>query len=182
MYNLSKLRVLAFTCSIVLVHHATAQQPKSVTADNSAEFTAALTFEAPPKGQMPGGWGTGPLGTVFADDKVVHSGHSAVRIERSVDSANDFSALSKSITVDFAGDTVELRGFLKTENVSGFAGLWLREDGDISGLPFDNMQDRHVAGTIGWTEFSVKLPLHPEARSLVFGALLSGKSLMTYSG
>ena len=108
------------------------------------------------------------------DDKVVHGGKWAVRIERNAESPNDFSSITKSIEMGFSGATVELRGFLRTENVSDFAGLWMREDGESSGLAFDNMQSHELKGTTGWTEYSISLPVGSEARNLVFGALLSG--------
>ena len=33
------------------------------------------------------------------------------------------------LPIDFAGGRLELSGFLRTENVAGFAGLWMRQDG-----------------------------------------------------
>jgi hypothetical protein len=75
----------------------------------------------------------------------------------------------------FLGTTIELRGFLRTRDVKDFAGLWMREDGAVvKGLAFDNMQSRQVKDTRDWTEYTIRLPLHPEARELVIGALLSG--------
>jgi hypothetical protein len=39
---------------------------------------------------------------------------------------------------------------------------------------FDNMQNRHLSGTTGWTEYSITLPVKPEGRQLFFGVLLVG--------
>ncbi len=111
------------------------------------DLEPSLKFEAPASGTMPGGWGGGPSGTIFADDKVVHSGKGSARIERNATSANDFSTITKSIPIDFAGAEIELRGYLRTEAVSGFAGLWMREDGEKPALAFDNMQSRQLKGT-----------------------------------
>jgi hypothetical protein len=123
---------------------------------------------------MPVGWSGGPPGTIFVDDKLVHGGRWSARIERHSDSAGISSALTKSIPIDFSGTTIELRGFLRTEVVSDFAGLWMREDGETPSLAFDNMQKRQLKGTTDWTEYSITLPVHPEARQLFFGALLAG--------
>jgi hypothetical protein len=101
-------------------------------------------------------------------------GRWSVRLERDAKSAENISSLTKAISIDFAGDRVELRGFLRLEGVSGFAGLWLRQDGDGPGLAFDNMQQRQLKGTHPWAEYSIVLPLHPEANDLVFGVLISG--------
>ncbi|MGO9865696.1 MAG: S41 family peptidase [Terriglobales bacterium] len=151
-----------------------AQEAKPVTSTDHSELAAILSFEAPPTGTMPGGWSGGPPETIFVDDKVVHGGHWSARIERHADSAGNFSALTKSIPIDFSGATVEFRGFLRTEGVSDFAGLWMREDGETPSLAFDNMQKRQLKGTTEWTEYSITLPVHPEARQLFVGALLTG--------
>jgi len=97
-----------------------------------------------------------------------------LRIERNETSGGTFTAVSKSLPIDFAGARLELRGFLRTEDISGFAGLWMREDGDATALEFDNMQRREIKGTTGWTEYSITLPLNKEAKRLVFGVLASG--------
>ena len=126
---------------------------------------------------MPGGWQGGPPGTIFADDKVVHGGHWSARIERHAESPNGFSTITKSIPIDFSGTSMELRGFVRTEDVSDFAGLWMREDGESSNLAFDNMQKRQLKGTTPWTEYSIILPVHPQARQLFFGVLVSGSGI-----
>ena len=123
---------------------------------------------------MPGGWGGGPSGTIFADDKVVHGGKGSARLERNAESTSDFSTITKSIPIDFAGAEIELRGYLRTEDVSGFAGLWMREDGEKPTLAFDNMQSRQLKGTTDWTAYSIKLPLVADARQLFIGVLVVG--------
>jgi hypothetical protein len=151
-----------------------AQETNSSKLPNDADFKMALSFEAPSSGTIPGGWQGGPPGTIFADDKVVHGGRRSARIERHADSPGGFSTITKSIPIDFSGTSIGLRGFVRTEDVSDFAGLWMREDGDTSGLAFDNMQKRQLEGTTPWTEYCISLPVHPEAKQLFFGFLVSG--------
>jgi C-terminal processing protease CtpA/Prc len=152
-----------------------AQEAKPDKAITRAELEAALSFEAPPTSSgAPGGWGGGPAGTIFADDKVVHGGRWSARIERHSDSPGEFSTITKYIPIDFSGVAVELRGFLRTEDVSEFVGLWMREDGDTSGLAFDNMETQQLKGTTAWKEYSIKLPVVPEAKQLFFGVLVAG--------
>jgi len=122
------------------------------------DFDALLGFEGPPNGNVPGGWGGGPEGTIFADDKVVHGGHRSARLERNAESPLEFSTITKSIPMDFTGSTITLRGYLRTEDVSGFVGLWMREDGERPGLAFDNMENQHVRGSTPWTEYTITLP------------------------
>jgi hypothetical protein len=63
---------------------------------------------------------------------------------------------------------------LRSEGVSDYLGLWMREDGDIPALAFDNMQQRQVKGTHEWTEYSISLPVHHDAKQLSFGVLVAG--------
>ncbi|MBI3886588.1 MAG: hypothetical protein HY302_12795 [Opitutae bacterium] len=139
-----------------------------------AALPALLSFEGAPAGTLPAGWGGGPVGTVFLDEQVVHSGKGAARIERRADSPQEFSSLASSLPMDFKGEQVELRGFIRTEEVSDFAGLWMREDGEIANLAFENMQQRMVRGTTGWTEYAITLPVHRDGRVLIFGLLVVG--------
>lgn len=67
-----------------------------------------------------------------------------------------------------------MHGFLRTEDVSDFVGLWMREDGESPGVAFDNMHSRHLKGTTPWAEYSIALPLRREAKQLFFGFLVSG--------
>jgi hypothetical protein len=138
-----------------------------------AELADLLSFEA--AGSLGGadGWG-GTLSSVFADDKIVHGGHWSVRLDRTSSSDGQSSTLAKIIAVDFAGKRVELRGFLRTENITEWAGLWMREDGETPSLELVNMQARQIKGTTDWTEYSIALPVHPAARVLIFGAIAAG--------
>ncbi len=52
-----------------------------------------------------------------------------------------FTAVTRSLEVDVGGETIELRGFLKTEDVTGYAGLWMRQDGVGGVVQFDNMHN-----------------------------------------
>ncbi len=148
-----------------------AQRPTELT---QVQITKLLTFEDEQSGGMPAGWFGGPSGTISADKEIVHQGTWSARLERSFGSAQAFSTITKAIPITFAGSQIELRGYLKTQDVSGFTGLWLREDGDTPGLAFDNMQKRGLNGTTDWTEYSINLPLHADATQLFFGVLISG--------
>jgi hypothetical protein len=139
------------------------------------ELEPILTFEGTHTGSMPSGWGGGPPSTIFVDGQTVHSGRWAARLERTEGAGGQpFSALTRSIPMDFAGTTIEWRGFLRSENVSEFMGLWMRQDGDTPNLAFATMQPRQIKGTNDWTEYSITFPLHAEGRQLFFGVLLGG--------
>jgi hypothetical protein len=123
-------------------------------AVNRSDLAPILNFEAEQSGGPPRGWG-GTRETIFADDKIVHGGKWAARLERDAVSPGAFSTITIGIPVDFAGTRLELRGFLKLQDVSEYAGLWMREDGDSGSVAFDNMQSRQVKGTHDWTEYSI---------------------------
>jgi C-terminal processing protease CtpA/Prc len=74
----------------------------------------------------------------------------------------------------FSGMTLELRGFLRTENISGFAGLWIREDDDIPAFAVEDMRTHKLPGATEWAEYSVSIPIRSEAHEVAFGVLLSG--------
>src|SRR6476660_5851970 len=156
---------------IILLPAFQAQTP---VARLGPELAAVLNFETDHVGKMPEGWGGGPPDTIAVDHKTVHGGRSSVRLARTASSVEQFSTITKSLPIDFQGSTVEWRGFLRTEDVSGFTGLWMREDGAAGPVEFDNMQQRQVNGTRGWTEYSITLPLRAEARTLVVGVLVAG--------
>jgi hypothetical protein len=125
-------------------------------------------------GACPSGWSCSVAGTIFVDDQVMYSGKYSARIERTASSSGPFSTLTTAIPVDFGGKTIEWRGFFKTENVSDFVALWIREDGATSSLAFNTLQNLHLNGTLDWKQYSITLPVSLEAKQLVFGFLLSG--------
>lgn len=140
----------------------------------SGNLEQVLRFETQEGKGKPAGWGGGPASTLFADSRTVHGGRWSARMERNEESESRFSALTQIMPIDFGGGTLTLRGYLKTDSVEGFAGLWMREDGTAGPVEFDNMRDRGITGTTGWVRYEVTLPLNPRARTLFFGALLSG--------
>src|SRR5262249_7723168 len=122
-------------------------QNQSTVSNLTPDFASMLNFEAQQTGKVPTGWGGGPPGTIFIDESIVHGGRRAVRLERGATSAQNFTTITKSLPADYSGKTIEWRGFLRTEDVSGFTGLWLREDGEAPTLEFDNMQRQQLNGT-----------------------------------
>lgn len=70
---------------------------------------------------------------------------------------------------------VRLTAMVRAQEVTGWAGLWMRVDGAAkSALTFDNMQDRPLRQTTDWVHAEIVLDVPPEADSVHFGALLTG--------
>jgi hypothetical protein len=146
----------------------------SAQSQDQAPLAAILTFETTQAGGVLTGWATSPPNSAVADDTIVRTGYWSARLERTATSPDEFSGLSKNIPLDVAGKTIVLRGFLRTDNVTGFVSLWIRQDGSSPNLAFATTQGRGVKGTNDWHEHTVTLPLHADARQLVFGVLISG--------
>lgn len=149
--------------------------PDGVVRAQEEILDSVLRFEGPRTGPAPQGWGGGPAGTVSLDSTMVHAGRGAVRLERSTGSPSTFTTITKRLPIDFEGQQLELRGFLRTEGVSGIAGLWMREDGPGGPVQFDNMSRQGLKGTTDWKEYTIGLPLDENARDLFIGVLLQGE-------
>ncbi len=77
---------------------------------------------------------------------------------------------------NFLGTRIKMTGYIKSENVADWAGMWLRIDSKTQGesLGFDNMQDRPITGSSDWTKCEIVMDVPMESITLNFGALISG--------
>ena len=184
MFFMSRGRVVpAVVVALSACHEHPAPTPPVTTQLAAPAFDAAnvvpdatdsaIGFTPARSNGLPDGWsGTG---TVAIDDQVSHDGHRTVRLARALTSPAAFSGLTRIDPLDVAGSKIELRGFMRTQDVHGFAGLWLREDDDDGvALVFDNMEARAIAGTNEWAEYTVAIPVRADATKLAWGALLVG--------
>jgi hypothetical protein len=91
------------------------------------------------------------------------------------------------VPAQFLGNRVRLSGFVKSDQVTGWAGLWMRVDGPGSGnarqvLAFDNMYDRPIEGTTGWAQYQVVLDVPATAVNLAYGILLASEGSVWLNG
>jgi hypothetical protein len=91
-------------------------------------------------------------------------------------SPRGFATLMQMIKADaFRGKRVRLTGNAKSEQVGEWAGFWMRVDGPkAEQRGFDNMQDRPITGTTGWTKYQVVLDVPDDSAHIAFGLLLGG--------
>ena len=133
--------------------------------------------------QMPKGWGkTGSEPQNYEmhlDTSVKHSGGASATMRSTASVTKEgFAAAIQSIRPDeFRGKRVRLSGYLKSEGVAEWSGLWLRIDAEDPAimLEFDNMGDRPVKGTSDWKKYEIVLDVPSEAAEIVYGFLLNGK-------
>lgn len=112
---------------------------------------------------------------VVLDNTVKQSGKYSLSINK-VGKEADFGVIDFPIALAFEGKTIELRGYIKTENIEkGYAGLWMRFDGkEGKTLGFDNMDGRGAKGNTDWQLYSIKLDYKSdEVRTIHVGGLLS---------
>ena len=95
----------------------------------------------------------------------------------------NFGVATSSFPVQVAaGKRIRYSGYIKTEGVTGVAGLWWRVDGSSGVLAFDNMQDRGAKGTTDWKRYEIELPVAADAKNINFGALLIGGGSAWFDG
>ncbi|WP_437809207.1 hypothetical protein [Sorangium sp. So ce1078] len=127
----------------------------------------------------PAGWSLAGSETeayaVGVDSKVKRSGKAAAFLRSVRDPGDEFGTLMQSISAnELRGKRVRLQAWVKSDDVKGWAGLWMRVDGRHSNtLAFDNMSDRAIKGTTDWTQYQVVLDVGNAAESISFGTLLT---------
>ncbi len=103
-------------------------------------------------------------------------GNNAASIKSIDKSINGFGTLMQSCTPgEYLGKRVRMSGFMKTIDVSGWAGFWFRID---PYLGFDNMKngkkDISVQGTTEWKKYEIVLDVPEKTTDMAYGALLVG--------
>jgi hypothetical protein len=96
---------------------------------------------------------------------------------KSHDSPRGFCTLMQIFEADaYLGKRVKLTGNAKSEALEDWAGFWMRVDGpEKKQLSFDNMQDRPIKGTTGWTKYQVVLDVPKDGVHIAFGLLMGGR-------
>ncbi len=123
---------------------------------------------------LPVGWSNFGAGDYIlaVDSAVVKSGRYAASIASQGDGPG-YRAWAFAIPGSYPGKEIKLSGYIKTENVDGFAGLWMRIDPQVA---FNNMQQAGLKGTTEWTQYEFTLPMNPDkTEQTVVGGLLVGK-------
>ena len=111
------------------------------------------------------------------DKSIYKSGGSSAFLESAENSIEGFGTLMQTCEADeYLGKKVKMTAYIKSENVSDWAGMWLRVDAknERKSLSFDNMQNRPIKGNNDWTKCVIILNVPEESGTLNFGVLLSG--------
>ncbi len=155
------------------------------TSDNRIlDRPVNLGFDGPIVNEMPNGWfnSEGHVSGVSTryNVRLVHRDDGVpgwcVLMSRYEANHGEFGSLMQRVHAPFlAGRTIKYEGELRAEEVDGWAGLWLRADGDgVDNLLLDNMRNRSIRGTVPWTRFELSVSLPRETVWVNYGILLSG--------
>jgi len=115
--------------------------------------------------------------SIYLDSVETHNGHKVATI-KSLKPSGFATILSSAIPEKCIGKRIEYTAHVRSENVKGWAGLWLRIDpADVYKDPclgFENMSDRPIKGSSKWTKYRIVLDVPKGAADLVYGILLDG--------
>ena len=131
--------------------------------------------------ELPNGWwnaGSALVSYNFGIDKEIRADGDNSAYIKSVDKEIDgFATLMQSCNaVPFKGKKIKMIGYAKSENIGGWAGFWLRIDGEDKeeALGFDNMAERPIEGTNDWAKYEIIMEVPDNSVSLAYGLLLYG--------
>jgi hypothetical protein len=109
------------------------------------------------------------------DTGQAYQGHASAILQSKRPSVDGFGTLMQSVNAEqYQGNTIRLSGLVKSEEVTRWAGLWMRVDKGTETLALDNMQNRPIKGTTGWQRYYVVLAVPKDATRIAFGILLDG--------
>ncbi|GIN57315.1 helix-turn-helix transcriptional regulator [Lederbergia ruris] len=111
------------------------------------------------------------------DRENIHKGNASGYLKSvSAQTQEEFATMMQQFKAEkYLGKRLKLSGFIKSKNVDGFCGFWMRVDdalGDV--LQFDNMSDRPIIGDSEWNHYSIVLDVPTNSAVIAFGVLLSG--------
>lgn len=131
--------------------------------------------------QIPKGWfpaGSNPSEYEMGIDNTnFENGHSCAHIKSKAPKENEFGTLMQTISAEnYLGKRLQLSGYVKSKNVNGWCGMWMRIDGENNRqLGFDNMLDRIIKGTTNWKKYEIVLDIPTNSKTINYGVLLTGK-------
>lgn len=100
----------------------------------------------------------------------------AGKLEFSGAPGGGFGSATGSFPIEAAkGKKLVLSAWIRTENVSEFAGAWWRTDTPTGVNGFNNMADKAIKGTTDWTRHEFTLDVAPDCTNISFGFILAGE-------
>ena len=129
---------------------------------------------------LPKGWIGGNIAEydIGVDRNVAKEGKACAYLKSKTQAPKSFGTIVQTFSAeDYVGKRVRMSALVKAEKIEGWAGLWMRVDGqgqEEYALSFDNMQTRPIRGTTDWRRYEVVLDIPEKGKSITFGLLLEG--------
>lgn len=138
-----------------------------------------------------GWWKVGSVNESYIvgiDEEVSYKGAKSTFVVSLDKVINVHSGLGQNIdATPFIGKKIKMTGFVKSENIEGWAGLWLRIDGEKKDdgekpemLGFENMKDRPIKGTNDWAKYEIIMDVPVNSDKLFYGTVLIGKGKLWF--
>jgi hypothetical protein len=141
--------------------------------------TSIMAFAAESLSPLPEGWfiaGQSPEQyKAGIDHTQTSSGKGAKYIRSKPEAGGSWGSLMQMFSAEkYRGKRVRLQARVKTKEVSGWAGLWMRVDTEGGPRSFYNSQDKPIKGSTEWTVRSVVLDVPAGAGAIAFGVIANG--------
>ena len=139
----------------------------------------AFAQESNQSNRAPSGWflaGSKPTNyRTGVDKQMLRDALPSAYLVSTVQDPGGFGTLMQSVkATQYAGKRVRLQAWVQSNDVTSWAGLWMRIDKGQTAVGFDNMEQRAIRGTRPWTMYEVVLDVPADATGISFGALLNG--------
>jgi hypothetical protein len=143
-------------------------------------LASVLAMTATAQGGNPAGWIMAGSHPMFYEMGVAPNGgqnRGPAGYLKSREAVTGFGTMMQQFAADdYLGKRVRFSAAVRTENVAGWSGIWMRTDTpEHTGATFDNMQDRPIKGTTGWSRHAIVLDVPASATLISFGVLVSGE-------
>jgi hypothetical protein len=142
-------------------------------------IAVAVIIIAGNNNKIPTGWfpaGSNPSEYEMGiDNSIFQNGQVCAYIKSKSPKENQFGTLMQTISAEnYSGKRLMLSGYIKSEDVKGWSGMWMRIDGESSQqLGFDNMYDRAIKGTTDWKKHEIVLDIPANSLTINYGVLLN---------
>jgi hypothetical protein len=152
-------------------------------AETGENYTQALTslLSETSLDRLPDGWFiAGTHGTEYdaglLAPSCAYEGRRVIQLRfRRAEPPGGFGTVMQSIdAARYRGSRVRFSAVLRGQEITGWAGAWLRVDTASGTRALDNMQDRPLRAATAWTETANVLDVPDDATSVHFGVLLAG--------
>jgi hypothetical protein len=129
-------------------------------------------------------WGSKPEFYDIGIDDEKYNDKTAYFIKSNALVLDGFGTIAQSMKPDeYLSKRVRMSSYIRTINVTGWVGMWMRVDGNEAGksLQFDNMGTRPIKSTTDWQKYEIVLDVPANSSSVSYGILIGGEGEAKFS-